>query len=95
MIVTPLASNGNSSKFNVTTKHGEFVLAMSFTLRKKIWELDDGAAEQTAAEELAEAVVSRHDQSLPFKPLYIFAEHNTLPTLVQTVQQIRKTGYPK
>jgi hypothetical protein len=95
MTVTPIPTNGNSSKFNVATKQGEFMMALSFTLRKKIWQLQDDAAELTAAEELAEAIVSRHDPALPFKPLYILAEHNTQPTLVQTVHQIRKTGYPK
>jgi hypothetical protein len=93
MTVTALPSTGNSSKFHVTSKRGEFDLAMSFTLRTKIWELADSAAELLAAQELAEAIVSRHDPSLPFKQLYIFAEHNTRPTLLQTVQQIRKTGF--
>lgn len=92
MTVTALPSTGNSSKFRVVSKKGEFVLALSFTLRTKIWELADAAAELSAAQELAEAIVSRHDPSLPFKQLYVLAEHNTQPTLAQAIQQIRKTG---
>lgn len=92
MIVSPLESNGNSSKFNVKTKNGEFVVALSFTLRTKIWQLEGPEAELTAAQELAEAIVSRHDPSLPFEKLYILAEHNVPPTLEQTLKQFRKNG---
>lgn len=93
MTVTALPPAGNSSKFHVVRKNGEFTVALSFTLRTKIWELADAAAELAAAQELTEAIVSRHDPALPFKKLYVFAEHNTLPTLQETVQKIRKTGY--
>ncbi len=93
MVVTVLDSNGNSSKFHVVANNGAFNLALSFTLRTKIWKLADADAEMAAAEELAEAVVSRHDVTLPFKPLYIFSEHTTHATLEQTVHQIRKTGF--
>jgi len=93
MTITALPSTGNSSKFHVVTKNGDFNLALSFTLRTKIWQFPDAAAELEAAKALAEAVVSRHDPSMPFKPLYIFAEHNTLPTLEETVQVIRKIGF--
>jgi len=92
MIVTALPVTGNSSKFHVVTKRGEFDLALSYTLRTKIWELPDAAAELDAAKELAEAIVSRHDPALPFKPLYIFAEHNSEPSLPTAIQQIRKHG---
>jgi hypothetical protein len=92
MTVTTIQSAGNSSKFRVVTKRGEFIIAMSFTLRTKIWVLADPAAELTAANELAEAIVSRHDPLLPFKSLYIFAEHNSEPTLERAIQQIRKYG---
>ncbi len=93
MKATPLPKAGNSSKFQITTKHGEFVVALSFTLRTKVWKLADEEAELTAAKELGEAIVSRHDPALPFKPLYIFAEHNTAPTLEQALAQIRKIGF--
>ena len=93
MIVTLMPTSGNSSKFHVAAKRGEFNLALSFTLRTKIWELTDPAAELAAAQDLAEAIVSRHDPAQPFKPLYIFAEHTVQPTLEQTVQQIRRTGF--
>lgn len=92
MQVTLLPNTGNSSKFTVVTKNGEFVLAMSYTLRSKIWKLPDAEAELSAAKELAEAIVSRHDPKLPFKPLYIFAEHNTDASYAATVQYIRKHG---
>ncbi len=93
MNVTALPNPGNSSKFRVVTKTGEFTIAVSFTLRKKIWQLADDAVELSAAEELAEAIVSRHDPSLPFKALYIFAEHNSQKTLDETVSLIRKLGF--
>ena len=92
MIVTALASSGNSSKFRVVTKRGEFTLALSFTLRTKVWELADAEAELAAAKELGEAIVSRHDPALPFKSLYIFAEHNSEPSFAKAVQHIRKYG---
>jgi len=92
MIVTALPNPGNSSKFHVTANGGEFVVAMSFTLCKKIWKFVDSDTELAAAKELAEAIVSRHDPKLPFKPLYIFAEHNTDVSFAATIQQIRKQG---
>ncbi|MBL8121914.1 hypothetical protein JNM87_04160 [Candidatus Saccharibacteria bacterium] len=92
MTVTPLENPGNSSKFHVVTKRGEFVVALSFTLRTKIWKLADDTAELAAAKELAEAIVSRHDPTLPFKPLYVFAEHNADPSYEREVQTIRKYG---
>jgi hypothetical protein len=92
MTVSAIQSAGNSSKFHVVSKRGEFVIAMSFTLRTKIWTLADAGAELSAANELAEAIVSRHDPLLPFKPLYIFAEHNSEPTLEKAIRQIRKYG---
>ena len=92
MVVTLLPVNGNSSKFHVEANHGEFVVALSYTLRTKIWKLADDEAELTAAKELAEAIVSRHDPALPFKKLYIFAEHNTYSLFNETVQRIRKNG---
>jgi hypothetical protein len=95
MKVTALPVTGNSSKFQVETKRGKFVIAMSYTLRTKIWELADEDAELSAAAQLAEAIVSRHDPALPFPPLYIFAEHTSDPSLEQTIQQIRKYGFAK
>ena len=92
MIVTALPRTGNSSKFQVITKRGEFTIALSYTLRTKIWDLTDAEAELAAAKELGEAIVSRHDPALPFKTLYIFAEHNSEPSYPNTVQQIRKHG---
>jgi|GEM_PF-846625 len=93
MNVTALETTGNSSKFKVVTKRGEFTMALSFTLRTKVWQLADANAELAVANELAEAIVSRHDPALPFKPLYIFAEHNSAPSAAETIQQIRKYGF--
>jgi hypothetical protein len=95
MQVTALQTMGNSSKFRAVTKRGEFTVALSFTLRTKIWELADAEAELAAAQQLAEAIVSRHDPALPFKPLYIFAEHNSEPSLDEAVRQIRKYGFDR
>lgn len=93
MNVTALTNTGNSSKFHIVSKNGEFDMALSYTLRIKIWKLADAESELAAATDLAEAIVSRHDPSVAFKRLYILAEHNTAPTLVETVQRIRKTGF--
>lgn len=94
MNITALDTKGNSSKFLVEVgKRGEFMLALSFTLRVKIWKLGTAEEELAAAKELAEAIVSRHDPALPFRKLYILAEHNTGPTLPATIQHIRKAGF--
>lgn len=95
MIVTILPSAGNSSKFTVVANKGEFTIALSHTLRTEIWHLKDADAELAAAKELAEAIVSRHDPKLPFKPLYIFAEHTVGVSLEHTIQKIRKYGVEK
>lgn len=92
MTITPLPSAGNSSKFRVVTKRGEFTIALSYTLRTKIWELTDAAAELAVATELGEAIVSRHDPAVALKPLYIFAEHNSQPSAAKTIELIRKHG---
>jgi hypothetical protein len=92
MTVTPLPKVGGSSKFRVVVgKRGEFVLALSRTLCTIIWQLDSPAAELDAAKQMAEALVGRHDPSLPFKDKYIFAEHNSQPTLEAMVKFLRKT----
>ena len=92
MQVTALPATGNSSKFQVITKHGEFMMALSYTLRMKVWKLVDADAELAAAKELAQAIVSRHDPAVPFKALYIFAEHNCDASFTRAVQKIRKSG---
>jgi hypothetical protein len=94
MVVTALPATGNSSKFHVVTKNGEFNLALSYTLRTKIWKLPDAASELSAAEALAEAIVSRHDPKSEYKHLYIFAEHNSHSELSASIKQIRKDGFP-
>ena len=92
MIVTPLPKVGGSSKFQVTVaKRGSFVIALSRTLRDVVWQLDSPAAELDAAKQMAEAIVGRHDPSLPFKDKYIFAEHNSQPTLEAMVKFLHKT----
>jgi len=93
MTVTPIENNGNSSKFKVLTRKGDFVIALSFTLKTRVWRLDDAKVELETAQALAEAIVSRHDPATPFKELYIFAEHNSAPTVVEAVKQIRKHGF--
>ncbi|HSW99757.1 MAG TPA: hypothetical protein VLH38_01850 [Patescibacteria group bacterium] len=91
MTVTPLPKTGNSSKFLVTVaKRGEFTIAISFTLRSKIWELAENE-ELGVAERMAEAIVSRHDPKLPFKEKYIFGEHNTEASVDSTIKYLRRT----
>jgi hypothetical protein len=93
MKVTAIPTTGNSSKFRVTAKSGAFTIALSYTLRTKVWELANADAELSTAKELAEAIVSRHNPALPFKTLYIFAEHNSEPTAAKAIQHIRKYGF--
>ena len=93
MTVTPIVHTGNSAKFHVVAKKGEFDMAFSFTLRTSIWKLEGAEAEFAAAKEMAEAIVGRHDPTLPFRKVYIFAEHNTEPTYEKALQKIRKYGY--
>lgn len=91
MTVTPLPKTGNSSKFLVVVaKRGEFMLAISSTLRALVWQLETPDDELVAAKQIAEAIVSRHDPNLPFKDKYIFAEHNTEATLEATVKYLRR-----
>jgi hypothetical protein len=92
MIINPLPQTGNSSKFQVNiAKRGTFVVAFSYTLRAKIWQLPDAEAELAAARQIAEAIAGRHDPKLPFKDKYIFGEHNAEPTLLATVKYLHRT----
>jgi hypothetical protein len=50
MKVAALPQAGNSSKFEVQTAKGvSFIVAFSYTLRTKIWQLPDADAELAAA----------------------------------------------
>jgi len=91
MTVTPLPKTGTSSKFLVVVlKRGEFTLAFSSTLRSMVWQIPTPEDELEAAKQIAEAIVSRHNPKLPFKEKYIFGEHNTEPTLIDTVKYLRR-----
>ncbi|HEX9153904.1 MAG TPA: hypothetical protein VF809_03730 [Candidatus Saccharimonadales bacterium] len=93
MTVTPLPRTGNSSKFEVGTAKGvKFVIALSFTLRTKIWQLPDEAAELAVARQMAEAIIGRHDPILPFKSKYVFGEHNAEATLKDTLKRLHRTA---
>jgi hypothetical protein len=92
MNVVPLQHTGNSSKFQITTAKSNFILAFSFTLRTKIWQLSDADEELKAAQQIAEAIVGRHDPKLPFKSTYALGEHNTEPTLQATVKYLHRTA---
>ena len=92
MIITPLPKTGGSSKFLVSVgSRGEFTLALSRTLCSIVWQLDTPAAELEAAQQMAAAIVGRHDPALPFKDKYIFAEHNSQPTLEAMIKFLHKT----
>lgn len=92
MIVAPLPKTGGSSKFRVIVgKRGEFTIALSRTLCSVVWRLDTPEAQLGAAERMAEAIVGRHDPSLPFRHTYVFAEHNCQPTLDAMVKFLCKT----
>lgn len=93
MNVLALPQVGNSSKFQVQTAKGaSFVIALSFTLRTKIWGLQSPELELAAATQIAEAIIGRHDPKQPFRAKYIFAEHNTQPTLDATIKYLHRTA---
>lgn len=92
MTVTPLPKTGGSSKFQVVVgKRGSFVIALSRTLCLVIWTIDTPEAQLEAATQMAEAIVGRHDPALPFKHTYVFAEHNSQPTVEAMMKHLRKT----
>jgi hypothetical protein len=91
MIITPLPQVGGSSKFRVTLKRGEFVIALSRTLCVTKWEITTPEAQLAAATRMAEAIVGRHDPALPFKSTYVFGEHNTQPTVEAMIKFLAKT----
>ncbi len=91
MTITPLPKTGGSSKFQVSVgKRGDFVIALSRTLCSIVWELETPEAELEAATRMAEAIVGRHDPALPFKDTYVFAQHNSEPTLEAMVKLLHK-----
>jgi hypothetical protein len=90
MKITPLPRTGTSAKFIVTTKRGEFMISLSRTLYEEKWGLGTGQEQLDAATKMAEAIVGRHDPALPFKLKYIFADHNTEPTVKDTVAYLNK-----
>ncbi len=94
MKVTPLAKTGNSSKFIITLSRGrgEFMLSLSYTLCHGVWQLPDESAILDAATKMAEAIVGRHDPSIPFKEKYIFGDHNTAPTVDAAVAYLKKNA---
>jgi hypothetical protein len=92
MTITPLPKTGGSSKFQVTVnKRGEFTIALSRTLCSIVWQLESPEAELDAARQMAETIVGRHDPALPFRDKYIFAEHNSQPTLEAMLKYLSKT----
>jgi hypothetical protein len=92
MKITPLEKTGNSAKFHVilAKQRGEFMISLSSTLCNIVWQLHDDQATLDAATQLAEAIVSRHDYSQPFKEKYIFGDHNTEETLEAMVKHLRR-----
>lgn len=89
MKIKPLPRTGTSAKFTVSTKRGEFMIGLSRTLYEK-WGLNSEEAQLAAAEQMALAIVGRHDPGAPFRDKYIFAEHNTQPSLEATVAYLHK-----
>lgn len=91
MKVTPMVTNGNSSKFEATTAKGAvFCIALSFSLCTKKWKFEDEAAKLAAVEQMAEAIVGRHNPKLPFSKVYVFAEHNTEATVDSMVKYLKR-----
>jgi hypothetical protein len=89
MKITTMPRTGTSAKFWVTNKRGDFMISLSRTLYEK-WGLATEDQQFDAANQMALAIVGRHTSAAPFKDKYIFAEHNTEPTLEQTVAYLHK-----
>jgi len=89
MKIVPIPPTGTSAKFTVHNKRGDFMVSLSRTLYEK-WGLTTADKQLDAAQQIALAIVGRHDADSPFKAKYIFAEHNTEPTLEATVAYLHK-----
>ena len=89
MNITPIARTGGSAKFTVSNKRGDFMISLSRTLCEK-WGLTTEDEQFAVAKQMALAIVGRHDPATPFKDKYIFAEHNTQPTLDATIVYLHK-----
>lgn len=90
MKITVLPKTGTAAKFMVHNQRGDFMIALSSTLCRIKWQLADEQAELDAATQMASAIVGRHDPAMPFKPKYIFADHNTEDTLEDTVKYLHR-----
>jgi hypothetical protein len=92
MKISPLPRTGTAAKFLVTVnKRGEFMLSLSQTLRTVKWQITTPEQELDAATRMAEAIVGRHNPKFPFKEKYIFAEHNTEPSLESMIKYLQRT----
>jgi hypothetical protein len=89
MKITPLARTGGSAKYTVGTKRGDFMVSLSRTLCDK-WRLTTEETQRDAAEQIALAIVGRHNPAVAFKDKYIFADHNTQETLAAMVAYLHK-----
>jgi len=89
MKITPALRTGDSAKFTVSTKRGDFMVSLSRTLYEK-WGLTTEDMQLEAAHKMALAIIGRHNPAAPFKHKYIFAAHNTQPTLDETVAYLHK-----
>jgi len=65
------------------------MISLSRTLCEK-WDLATEDKQLEAATQMAMAIVGRHTSAAPFKDKYIFAEHNTQPTLDATITYLHK-----
>jgi hypothetical protein len=90
MKITVLPKTGTAAKFMIHNQRGDFMIALSSTLCRVKWQLADEQAELDAATQMAQAIVGRQDPALPFKPKYIFGDHNTEDTLESMVKYLHK-----
>jgi hypothetical protein len=92
MKITRLETSGTAAKFQIELSRGrgEIMLSLSYTLWHDVWHLLDDDAKLDAATRMANALIGRHDPNEPFKPKYIFGDHNTQETLEATVLWLNK-----
>lgn len=92
MKITALEKTGNSSKYEVvlSKQRGTFMISLSYTLCKVVWQITTDEQKLEIATRMAEAIVGRHDPRFPFKSKYIFGDHNSKPTPEQMIDRLKK-----
>lgn len=92
MNIVALEKTGNSSKYQITLskQRGGFMISLSSTLCNVVWQVQSEEEKLDIATQMAEAIVGRHDPRFPFKPKYIFGDHNSEDTPDKMIARLKK-----